>query len=103
MIDLIIRNARLAGQDALTDIGVQQGVIVTVGDDATAAETIDLNGRLITPPLVESHIHLDAVLTVGQPRPNASGSLFESIAIWAERTADLSYANVQSRVSQILH
>ena len=102
MIDLILRNARVAGQQELTDLGVEQGVIVAVGDDTTAAETIDLAGRLVTPPLVEPHIHLDAVLTVGQPRPNVSGSLFEGIAIWAERAADLSYEDVQSRVSQVL-
>jgi cytosine deaminase len=102
MIDLILRNARVAGQQELTDLGVEHGVIVAVGDDTTAAETIDLAGRLVTAPLVEPHIHLDAVLTVGQPRPNVSGSLFEGIAIWAERVADLSYSDVQSRVSQVL-
>ena len=85
MIDLLLRNARLAGQDTLTDLGVDDGRIVAVTDDADAAETIDLAGRLVTPPLVEPHIHLDAVLTVGQPRPNVSGSLFEGIAVWAER------------------
>ncbi len=102
MIDLILRNAKLAGQDTPTDLGVTDGVIVAIGDDTTAAETIDLGGRLVTAPLVEPHIHLDAALTVGQPRPNESGSLFEGIAIWADRVADLSYSDVQSRVSQIL-
>src|SRR6266571_2584816 len=102
MIDLLLRNARVAGHDALTDLGVEQGRIVTVADGMTATETIDLGGRLVTPPLVEPHIHLDAVLTVGQPRPNVSGSLFEGIAVWAERVADLSYEDVQSRVRQIL-
>ena len=102
MIDLILRNARLAGHDTLTDIGVEQGVIVAADAGNEAAETIDLGGRLVTPPLVEPHIHLDAVLTVGQPRPNVSGSLFEGIAVWAERVADLSYEDVQERVSQIL-
>jgi cytosine deaminase len=102
MIDLILRNARVAGQPGLTDIGVEAGVIVPVGAEATATETIDLAGRLVTAPLVEPHIHLDAVLTVGQPRPNVSGSLFEGIAIWAERVADLSYEDVQARVSQVL-
>jgi cytosine deaminase len=102
MIDLLLRNARVAGQDALTDIGVEKGRIVAVGGDATAAETIDLAGRLVTPPLVEPHIHLDAVLTVGQPRPNVSGSLFEGIAVWAERVADLTREDVRSRVGQIL-
>ena len=29
MIDLILRNARIAGQDTLTDLGVDQGVLTT--------------------------------------------------------------------------
>ncbi len=105
MIDLILRNARLAGAEQLCDLGVDDGLLVSVaaGDAGDAAKrTIDLAGRLVTPPLVEPHIHLDAVLTVGQPRPNASGSLFEGIAVWAERAPQLSYSDVQSRVRQIL-
>jgi len=102
MIDLILRNARVAGQDELTDLGVERGKVVAVDAGTTAAEVIDLAGRLVTPPLVEPHIHLDAVLTVGQPRPNVSGSLFEGIAVWAERVADLTYEDVQARVRQVL-
>ncbi|HUC23728.1 MAG TPA: cytosine deaminase [Streptosporangiaceae bacterium] len=118
MTDLILRNARLTGRQSLTDIQVDRGVISAIGDDAAGtgeaqaetgtgdgrapAQTIDLGGRLVTPPLVEPHIHLDAVLTVGQPRPNVSGSLFEGIAVWADRVTDLSYADVQSRVRQVL-
>ncbi|HSR85394.1 MAG TPA: cytosine deaminase [Streptosporangiaceae bacterium] len=102
MIDLLLRNARIAGQDDLTDIGVDGSVLTFSTADATAAQTIDLGGRLVTPPLVEPHIHLDAVLTVGQPRPNVSGSLFEGIAIWADRVAGLTREDVQARVRQIL-
>ena len=102
MIDLILRNARLAGAETLTDLGVAGGVLTTVDASTTATQTIDLGGRLVTPPLVEPHIHLDAVLTVGQPRPNVSGSLFEGIAVWAERVADLTYDDVRSRVRQVL-
>ncbi|MFY9890786.1 MAG: amidohydrolase family protein, partial [Streptosporangiaceae bacterium] len=102
MIDLILRNARLAGAETLTDLGVAGGVLTTVDASTTATQTIDLAGRLVTPPLVEPHIHLDAVLTVGQPRPNVSGSLFEGIAVWAERVADLTYDDVRSRVRQVL-
>jgi cytosine/creatinine deaminase len=101
-MDLILRNARIAGSDALTDLGVDGGVLAAVDADTTATETLDLAGRLVTPPLVEPHIHLDAVLTVGQPRPNVSGSLFEGIAVWADRVRDLTYTDVQSRVRQIL-
>ncbi len=101
MIDLLLRNARVAGQDTVADIAVDQGRI-TAAAGQEAREVIDLGGRLVTPPLVEPHIHLDAVLTVGQPRPNVSGSLFEGIAVWAERVKDLSYADVQARVRQVL-
>ena len=102
MADMILRNARLAGSQTLTDLGIRDGRIVEVGPAESAAETIDLGGRLVTPPLVEPHIHLDAVLTVGQPRPNVSGSLFEGIAVWADRVASLSYDDVQARVRQVL-
>jgi cytosine/creatinine deaminase len=102
MIDLIVRNARVPGRDELTDLGVDGGKVVAADADTSAAETIDVAGSLVTPPLVEPHIHLDAVLTVGQPRPNVSGSLFEGIAVWAERVADLTYEDVQTRVRQIL-
>jgi len=50
MIDLILRNARVAGQDELTDLGVERGKVVAVGAGTTAAEVIDLAGRLVTPP-----------------------------------------------------
>ena len=102
MADMILRNARLAGAGTLTDLGVADGRIIEVTPTTTATQSIDLAGRLVTAPLVEPHIHLDAVLTVGQPRPNVSGSLFEGIAVWAERVADLSYDDVQSRVRHIL-
>jgi cytosine deaminase len=67
-----------------------------------ASQVIDLEGALVTPPLVEPHIHLDAVLTVGEPRHNQSGSLFEGIAIWAERVKDLSAEDVKRRVRTVL-
>ena len=63
---------------------------------------IDLEGRLVTPPLVEPHIHLDAVLTVGQPRANESGSLFEGIAVWAERVKTLTVEDVMTRAREVL-
>jgi cytosine deaminase len=95
VIDLLLANTS-AG-----DIAIDGGRIVSA-EGQSARETKDLGGRLVTPPLVEPHIHLDAVLTVGQPRPNASGSLFEGIAIWAERVEDLTADDVKDRVRQVL-
>lgn len=61
-----------------------------------------MRGALVTPPLVEPHLHLDAVLTVGQPRANESGSLFEGIAIWGERVRDLTADDVKRRAGRVL-
>ena len=63
---------------------------------------IDLDGSLVTPALVEPHIHLDAVLTAGEPRPNMTGSLFEGIAIWSERVKSLTVEEVKARVRTVL-
>jgi len=41
-------------------------------------------------------------LTVGQPRYNQTGSLFEGIAIWGERVKDLTIEDVKQRVRTVL-
>src|SRR4051812_49499264 len=98
-VDLLLRNAVLPRSTDPVDLAVDGGVLVeATGQEAR--ETIDLGGRLVTPPLVEPHIHLDAGLTVGQPRPNVSGSLFEGIAVWADRGRGLTVGDVQQRVRQ---
>src|SRR5205807_78211 len=67
-----------------------------------AHQVVHLGGALVTPPLVEPHIHLDAALTAGQPRANRSGSLFEGIAIWGERVRSLTVEDVKARARRVL-
>ncbi len=100
MLDLLLRGARLGGSGEASDLGVKDGL--WAAPEAEAREVRDLGGALVTPPLVEPHIHLDAVLTEGQPRANQSGSLFEGIAIWAERVESLTVEDVKSRVRRVL-
>jgi cytosine/creatinine deaminase len=100
VLDLLLTGARLAGSGEVRDLGVRDGVLVS--PEPEAREVIALGGALVTPPLVEPHIHLDAVLTEGQPRPNLSGSLFEGIAIWGERVKSLTVEDVKARVRQVL-
>jgi cytosine deaminase len=101
--DLVIRRASVAGHDRPVDIAIRGDRIVAVGPvgDRGAAE-VDAAGRLVTPALVEPHIHLDAVLTVGQPRQNQSGSLFEGIEIWGERVRSLTADDVTRRARTVL-
>ena len=100
MLDLLLTQARVAGEDGRRDLGIRDGRLVA--PEPEAREVIDLAGALVTPPLVEPHIHLDAVLTVGEPRFNQTGSLFEGIAIWAERVQSLTVDDVKSRVRRVL-
>src|SRR5687768_7459672 len=102
-VDMLIRNARLPRSSEMHDLAIRDGLIVDPVEAASGArETIDAAGSLVTPALVEPHIHLDAVLTVGQPRYNQTGSLFEGIAIWGERVKDLTIEDVKRRVRTVL-
>ncbi len=99
--DLIIRNAQLHRRSGLVDIAIASGQFARIAPnltDANATREIDAAGRLLSPPFIDSHVHLDAVLTVGQPRYNASGTLLEGIQIWSERKPSLSREDVRQRV-----
>jgi cytosine deaminase len=102
--DLLVRNARLPGQTELTDIGVQDGVFARIAPNLpeSAAQTIEADGRLVSPPLIDCHVHLDAVLTVGQPRHNQSGTLIEGIQIWSERKPSLTHEDVKRRATEAI-
>lgn len=98
--DLVIRHAQLPHQEHLVDLAIEAGRFVKISpdlSDATATREIDAAGRLLSPPFIDSHVHLDAVLTVGQPRHNASGTLLEGIQIWSERKPELSVEDVKQR------
>src|SRR5258706_11049023 len=98
--DLLIRHAQLHRQEGLVDLAIEAGCFVKIAPDlsnATAAREIDAAGCLLSPPFIDSHVHLDAVLTVGQPRYNVSGTLLEGIQIWSERKPDLSVEEVKQR------
>jgi cytosine deaminase len=102
---MLLRNARLLSEPDVVDVLVEGTTVRQIGPDLVVPQgidVIDLEGRLVTPPLVEPHIHLDAVLTEGQPRPNLSGSLFEGIAVWGERMATLTVEDVSERAREVL-
>jgi len=85
-MDLVIRNAVLPDGRAGIDIGIDAGRIVALEPRLAAqgAREIDAGGDLVTPPFVDAHFHMDAVLSYGLPRVNASGTLLEGIALWGE-------------------
>ena len=86
MFDLLIRKANLPDGQRDVDIAVKGGTIAAVepGITAAAREVIDATGRLVTPPFIDPHFHMDATLSLGLPRMNRSGTLLEGIALWGE-------------------
>ncbi|MEL6223649.1 MAG: cytosine deaminase [Cyanobacteria bacterium J06627_8] len=81
------------------DIAIRDGVIQAIAPTLphSAQLELELGGRIVSPPFVESHIHLDSALTAGDPRWNQSGTLFEGIEIWRERKQYLSLEDVKNR------
>ncbi|MEO0539345.1 MAG: cytosine deaminase [Cyanobacteria bacterium P01_A01_bin.105] len=107
MTTLMLRSCRLLGRlDERVDIAIDQGRIAAIAPNLPstppAAREIDVQGKLVSPPFVESHIHLDSALTAGVPRWNQSGTLFEGIEIWRDRKQSLTLEDVQTRAISAL-
>ena len=85
-MDLIVRRANLPDGRTGIDIAVNGGKIAAVESNigTSATREIDATGRLVTPPFVDSHFHMDARLLCGYARYNESGTLVEGILLWAE-------------------
>ncbi|MDQ0349310.1 amidohydrolase family protein [Ancylobacter vacuolatus] len=98
-IDLLVKNARLADGRGGIDIACEGGRIVAVepGIEAEAGRVIDADGKLVTPPFIDPHFHMDATLSLGLPRLNESGTLLEGIALWGELKPILTHEAVIER------
>ena len=115
---MVFRTARLLGSGAgppldspggdslLVEVHVNQGRFLALPPSGTVAvearTVVDAAGALVSPPYVEPHVHLDSCLTAGEPRWNASGTLWEGIACWAERKPLLTREDVIGRVEEVL-
>ncbi len=102
MADLVLRGGYLDGETV--DLLIQGGQIAAIGPqlEAAGATEIDARGLLLSPPFIESHIHLDTTLTAGEPKWNESGTLFEGIETWAARKKSLSREDVMRRATTLL-
>ncbi len=95
MFDLIVKGGTLPSKvredgsikdGSIADIAIKDGKIAAIEPNITAeaGEIIDASGILVAPPLVDPHFHMDATLSYGTPRINASGTLLEGINLWGE-------------------
>lgn len=98
MFDLLIKGGTLP-DGSVADIGITGDTIAEIAPalEATAKETIDATGDLVSPPFVDPHFHMDATLSYGQPRVNASGTLLEGINLWGELREEASVEDMVER------
>jgi cytosine deaminase len=98
-MDLIIRKANLPDGRTGIDIGIKDGKILVLESSlsAKATEEIDASGKLVSPPFVDVHFHMDATLSLGLPRLNQSGTLLEGIALWGELKPHLTIEAIKER------
>ena len=90
-MDLLVTGDRIAAIRPVGELKPSAGDVVLEGE-----------GRFLSPPLVDPHVHLDAVLTVGEPRYNESGTLIEGIQIWTERKPSLTVEDVKRRARRAI-
>lgn len=105
MLDLIIRQAHIAGKNEPCDISCQDGLILEVRPhiNAHAKIEIDASGRFVTPPFVDSHFHMDATLSIlGQERQNESGTLLEGIELWGKLKPGQTIEKIKERAHRLL-
>lgn len=100
---MLFQNALIENSTAPTRIRVEDGKFTAIQADLSpnpGEETVDLGGKLVLPPFVESHVHLDTCLTAGDPVWNMSGTLFEGIECWSKRKEKLSRRDIRDRVNR---
>lgn len=96
--DLIVRGGTLP-DGRIADIGISGETIAAIEPKlpGSARAEVDASGNLVSPPFVDPHFHMDATLSYGIPRINASGTLLEGIALWGELKPLLTHEAVRDR------
>ena len=106
-MDTLLRNARVLGRDygATFDIGIEAGRIVAIEPPGAigkpAAQSIDVEGRLVSPSFVETHIHLDKSCILDRCT-SEQGTLDEAIAQVALQKKAFTEQDVTERARRTL-
>src|SRR5436305_1087885 len=106
MFDTVLRNARIAGLHEVVDIGVRERRIAAIGPKlemsaSVGMREIALNGRLVLPGFVETHIHLDKSC-ISDRCTCRTGTLREAIETVARAKRDFTEDDIYARARRTL-
>jgi cytosine deaminase len=90
--NILIAEGKIARIFAPGDVGALQADV----------NQLDATGLLISPPFVESHIHLDSALVDAGRCMNRTGTLFEGIEKWREIKKTLTLESILQRAEKTL-
>lgn len=102
---MLIKQVFIENADQAQDVRVIDGKFVAIANHLEAVadeQVIDAAGKLMVPPFVDPHVHLDSTMTAGDPEWNETGTLFDGIRIWSDRKETLSHEDVKQRAVQAL-
>lgn len=91
---MLIKQVFIENADQAQDVRVVDGKFVAIANHLEAVadeQVIDAAGKLMVPPFVDPHVHLDSTMTAGDPEWNETGTLFDGIRIWSDRKETLSH------------
>ncbi len=98
---MLLKNALIENAAHAQDICICDGKIQQIAEHLIPLDdeqVLDLEHKLVLPPFIESHVHLDTCLTAGDPVWNMSGTLFEGIECWSKRKDKLNKKDIKERV-----
>jgi len=102
MSALKIINARIADERGNTTLHVENGYFVAAfGKDTHHWQTLDLQGQLMMPGLIETHLHLDKACIM-QRCQLREGTLAEAVAQTRAAKAEFTEDDVYRRGAQVL-
>ncbi len=104
-MDLTIHNALHDKTLEIVHLGIQDGKIARLSSEAIdpGEKTIDTQGAMVSPALIEPHFHIENALLWDTDNLNNSGTLREAIDIYADVKVKLTDEDILMRASQTIH
>ncbi len=100
--DLLLRGCRLP-DGRLVDLGTLGGKIAEIGSltGHPSHHAIDCDGRVLTPGLVDAHIHLDKAL-LSERVPSIEGTVAEALRVTADAKRLFTVEDIRERARKVL-